>query len=172
MIQRLGGQLFLHNMIGHKLFHVRTHRHTSCETDTQMSQQLFIKSICDHLLQQPNSLSNIKHKLLRWKHSSQILNTRLQETPNTPHMYSAPPTTAARHHCVHLLTCAKMFSIQYYIKLSAALDSPLKASSRGASMVRASEPVKWGVRPASTNNFAARATEDPSASSNRTLAEK
>lgn len=39
-------------------------------------------------------------------------------------------------------------------------------------MVRASEPVRWGVRPASTNSLVAVATVDPSASSSRTLAEK
>lgn len=50
--------------------------------------------------------------------------------------------------------------------------SPVKASSRGASMVRASEPVRWGVRPASTNSLVAMVIEEPSASSNRTLAEK
>lgn len=38
-------------------------------------------------------------------------------------------------------------------------------------MVRASLPVRWGVRPASTNNLVAVATDDPSASSSRTLAE-
>lgn len=56
--------------------------------------------------------------------------------------------------------------------MNTELDSPLKASSRGASMVKASEPVRWGVRPASTNNLVAVATVDPSASSSRTLAEK
>lgn len=38
-------------------------------------------------------------------------------------------------------------------------------------MVRASLPVRWGIRPASTNNLVAVATDDPSASSSRTLAE-
>ena len=47
---------------------------------------------------------------------------------------------------------------------------PVKAASSGASMVRGSDPVRWGVRPASTNSWVAVATAEPSASSSRTLA--
>lgn len=47
---------------------------------------------------------------------------------------------------------------------------PLKASFRGASMVRASDPVRWGVRPASTNILVAVETDELSASSRRVLA--
>lgn len=47
---------------------------------------------------------------------------------------------------------------------------PLKASFRGASMVRASDPDRWGVRPASTNILLAVETDELSVSSRRVLA--
>lgn len=37
VIQRVGGQLLLHDVIGHQLPHVRSHGQTACETNTQVS---------------------------------------------------------------------------------------------------------------------------------------